>query len=64
VKLVGNGKLLVHFEDVNGDNITDVVCQVETVEFILELGESTVILEAELYSGEKIMGTDSVNIVP
>ena len=65
VKLVGkSGKYLCHEEEVNGDSLLDLVCQVYTVEFMIEEGESVAVLEAETYDGSRIRGEDSIHIVP
>lgn len=65
VKMVGKSdKHLCHEEDVDSDGSIDLVCQVETVQFIIESGESTAVLEAQTYDGTNINGKDSVNIVP
>jgi hypothetical protein len=65
VRIVGRSeKSLCHEEDVNGDGLMDVICQVLTAEFMLEEGESVAILEAETLDGKPIRGEDSVKIVP
>jgi hypothetical protein len=68
VKLVGkSSRMLAHAEDVDGDGDTDLVCQVMTVDFILEPGDSEAILEAELYpeyGGRPVTGSDFLRIVP
>ncbi len=64
VKLVGKSdKYLAHEEDVNGDSLLDLVCQVFTAEFMIEPGESVAVLEAETYDGTPIRGEDTVRIV-
>ena len=50
--------------DVNNDGLTDLVCDIETAEFMLEEGEDTVELTAETSDGIKIHGTDLIKIVP
>lgn len=65
VKMVGkSGKLLCHNEDVSSDGRLDMVCQVETAQFMIEPGDSIAILEAKTVSGTEIRGEDSINIVP
>lgn len=65
VKLIGKGdKYSCHPEDVNGDGLLDLVCQVVTVQFFVEPGTSVAVLEAETFNGQKIMGQDSIQIVP
>lgn len=64
VSVRGKGKLLAHEEDVNGDGLIDLVCQVETesLTFDLEVGE--VCLTGETTDGRNIAGCDLVVIVP
>jgi hypothetical protein len=65
IKLVGKrGKFLAHYEDVNGDGLPDLVCQVLTEDFFIEPGESTAVFEAETFDGIQVLGEDSVCIVP
>lgn len=64
VKLVGkSAKYLWHHEDVNGDGLVDVVCQVETAQFMIEPGDSVAVLEAETFDGTRVRAKDSVTIV-
>lgn len=64
VRLVGKKeKALCHEEDSNGDGLIDLVCQVNTIEFLLEPGDSTCTLEAETYQGTPIQAEDSIQIV-
>jgi hypothetical protein len=65
VKMVGkSGRYLCHEEDVNGDDLADLVCQVYTAQFMIEAGESVAVLEAGTLNGQAIRGEDSVRIVP
>lgn len=65
VKIPGkSGKYLCHDEDINGDQLPDLVCQVLTEEFMLEQGDSIAVLEAETVDGKLIRGQDAVRIVP
>ncbi len=65
VKMVGKGnKFLCSEEDVNGDTLVDLVCKVETVQFMIEAGDSTAVLEAETFDGQPIEGSDTIRIVP
>lgn len=65
VKIVGkSGIYLAHEEDVNEDGLIDLVCQVETAQFMIELGESLAVLEAETFDGLHVRGEDTVRIVP
>jgi hypothetical protein len=64
VKLVGkSSRYLCRGEDVNGDGLVDLVCHVETAQFMIEPGESVAILEAETFDGTSVRGKDSVTIV-
>ena len=59
-----SNKFLCHEEDVNGDGVVDLVCKVETVQFLIEVGDSVAVLEAKTFGGVEIRGEDSVRIVP
>ena len=64
IKEVGKkGKLLVHYEDVNGDLIEDLVVQIVDVEDAF-YGLTSATLTGELIDGTPITGTDSIRIVP
>ncbi len=65
VKMVGkSNRYLCHTEDVNGDSRLDMVCQVETAQFMIEPGETVAVLEAATLAGQAIRGEDSIRIVP
>jgi hypothetical protein len=65
VKLVGkSNRALCAAEDVNGDTRLDLVCQVVTAQFIIEVGDSVAVLEADTIYGQHVRGQDSINIVP
>lgn len=65
VKLVGKaGKYLCNEEDINGDDLDDLVCKVHTAQFMIEVGDSLAVLEAETYDGKRVRGEDTVRIVP
>jgi hypothetical protein len=65
VKLVGkSNRGLCAAEDVNGDGLLDLVCQVVTAQFIIEVGDSVAVLEADTIGGQHVRGQDSINIVP
>jgi WD40 repeat protein len=65
VKMAGkSGRYLAHQEDVNGDGLTDLVCQVNTAQFLIAPGDSVAILEGRTLSGQLIRGQDSIRIVP
>ena len=65
VKMVGkSNRLLCHEDFVNDDDLLDVVCQVETAQFMIEVGESVAVLEAETFDGVPVRGEDTVRIVP
>ena len=65
VKLVGkSNRALCAAEDVNGDGRLDLVCQVVTAQFIIEVGDSVAVLEADTIYGQHVRGQDSINIVP
>ena len=58
------GKLLAHKEDVNGDELLDLVCQVETESLALDLEFGEVCLTGKTTDSQKIEGCDLVVIVP
>ena len=58
-----SGKLLCHAEDVNGDGFGDVVCQVETAQFVIDPDATEAVLNAQTFSGLMLRGRDSVNVV-
>ncbi len=65
VKMVGkSNKLLCHSEDVNADGLADLVCKVETAQFMIEIGDSVAVLEADTFGGTPVRGEDSIKIVP
>jgi hypothetical protein len=65
VKLVGkSNRSLCAAEDVNADGRLDLVCHVVTAQFIIEVGDSIAVLEAQTTSGQNIRGQDSIRIVP
>ncbi|WP_157292610.1 hypothetical protein [endosymbiont of Ridgeia piscesae] len=65
VKMAGkSGKYLCHQDDVNGDQLIDLVCQVYTTQFMIEPGEASAVLEAETEDGMMVRGEDGVRIVP
>jgi hypothetical protein len=64
VKTTGKrAKYLCRLQDVNGDGLADIVCQVYTGQFMAEPEESTAMLEAETFDGNPVWGKDNVNIV-
>jgi len=64
VKLVGKKeKALCHQDDIDGNGSIDLVCQVETQQFLVEPGADTVTLTAETFSGSAVSGQDYVTII-
>ena len=64
VAVRGKGKLLAHVEDVNGDGLPDLICQVETESLTLDPDVGDVWLTADTINFEKVIGSDVVLIVP
>ena len=65
VKVMGKSdKYLCSERDVNGDGLPDLVCNVYTAEFMIEIGETIAVLEADTFDGTSIRGEDSIRIVP
>ena len=50
-------------QDINGDGFEDLVCDVKTAVFRLDLGELVVTLVAETYAREPLTGEDTILIV-
>ena len=64
VRLVGNGKKsLCHENDVDENGLPDLVCQVETDQFMVEPGADVAILKAQTFDGQSIIGRDDIRIV-
>ena len=65
VKVAGrSGNFLCREEFVDEDDLLDLVCLIETAEFMLEDGVDTVELTGETFSGIAIRGEDSITILP
>lgn len=65
VKTTNKGsKYLCHEDDINGDGLLDMVCQVEMSNFTIGNDSTVAVLEAETIDGTQIYGEDSINIVP
>jgi hypothetical protein len=65
VKVAGkSGRGQCHERDVNKDGLDDLVCHVETAEFMIEEGQDTAVLTAETFDGTSIRGEDNIQIVP
>jgi hypothetical protein len=65
VRLIGRGsKFACAKEDANGDGFVDLVCHVETAQFMIESGSTSAVLTATTFAGQNIRGEDSIHIVP
>ena len=65
VRLIGRGsKFACAKEDANGDGFVDLVCHVETAQFMIESGSASAVLTATTFAGQNIRGEDSIHIVP
>ena len=65
VRLLGNsGQYACSTQDVNGDQLPDLVCQVTTAQASIRTGQTVVVLEAQTFAGKAIRGQQSVKIVP
>jgi hypothetical protein len=58
-----HGRLMVAFEDLNGDGFTDMVVHVETQALQLQPGDSEAILTGSTFFGLMIRGKDAVRVV-
>ena len=63
VKLAGK-RLSCNEKFVDDDEYLDLVCRIKTAEFMIDIGETTVVLTAETFDETQIQGTDSIRIVP
>lgn len=50
-------------QDINSDGLMDLVCQVNTIDFIIEPGEAVAQLTARTFAGEDIKGQDFIRVV-
>ena len=64
VKLKGKGNPMASSEDVNGDGLLDLIVHVDTSTLALTDTSVDAVLEAQTTSGQIVIGTDSVRIVP
>jgi hypothetical protein len=65
VKIAGkSGQGQCHVQDVNGDGLDDLVCHVETAEFMIQEGQDMAELTAETFDGMQVRGEDYIEIVP
>ncbi len=65
VGMIGkSGNLLCSVHDVNGDGLTDLVCQFQTAQLSLQPGDTVAVLVGKTFGGVAIRGQDTVNIVP
>ena len=65
VRLVARGsRYQCGTSDVNGDGRLDLLCHVETAQFMLQSGDAIAQLQARTFDGREIRGEDSISIVP
>lgn len=65
VQLIGkSGKYQCSVQDVNGDGINDLLCQVSTAQSLIQPGDSNAVLEATTFAGLPIVGQEEITIVP
>ena len=65
VKVTGKKRRpLAHPEDVNGDGLIDLFCQISTSELNIGTGDLLVVLEAQTFSGASIRAVDMIRLVP
>jgi hypothetical protein len=64
VRLKGNGTPLASLQDVSGDGLLDLLVHVNTEALELNDSDTMAILEGQTFSGIRIMGTDSLRIIP
>ena len=64
VAVRGQNKQMSHFDDVNGDGLTDLVVQLEDTDGVFTEGTAMAVINGALNNGTPIEGTDSICIVP
>lgn len=64
VRVRGNKGPLCNFEDANGDDYLDMVCQFEDNAEYWSLGSDIANVTGQLYSGASFQGSDSICVVP
>ncbi len=65
VQMIGKSdKFSCSVQDVDGDGLNDLVCQVSTVQFLIQPGQTTAVLQARTFSGQPIQGQEAIQIVP
>ncbi len=64
VLLVGKSdKSLCRQQDINGDGLLDLVCEMRTTGFRVEEGEYRILIEAETYDKASLKGEDRLRVV-
>jgi N-acetylneuraminic acid mutarotase len=65
VRLIARGsRYQCSAQDVNGDGRADLMCHVETAQFMLEPGDTIAELRATTFGGGEVRGQDSIRLVP
>ena len=65
VGLIGrSGRYSCSAQDVNGDGLQDLMCQVSTAQFLIQPGDSTVVLEGQTFAGAAVRGQEAIRVVP
>jgi photosystem II stability/assembly factor-like uncharacterized protein len=64
IALKGKGTYMYSFQDVNGDDRSDMVIHVLTNALELSSTDTMAELEGQTYSGQRIRGVDTVRVVP
>jgi hypothetical protein len=64
VKLKGKGSYQASFQDVNGDGRQDLVVQVVIQALELTAGDTRAFLEGKTFGGQRILGVDTIRVVP
>ena len=64
VKVKGKGSYLSSSQDVNGDGLRDLVVQVVTDALELTAGDTRAFLEGKTFGGQRIIGVDTIRVVP
>jgi hypothetical protein len=59
-----SGKYLCQTRDVNGDTLNDLVCDFDTAQFLIHVGDTLAEVVGKTFAGVSIRGRDTIRIVP
>jgi hypothetical protein len=59
-----SGRYLCQTREVNGDNLDDLVCDFDTAQFLIHVGDTLAELVGKTFAGVPVRGQDVIRIVP